>query len=73
MSPISATYPPAETQGGIQPFFLFRYRNEQAYHFNNRKNLNDFGRFRLAASQIIDKRLTWKQVLGMTADATASN
>jgi transposase-like protein len=52
------------TYVNVEPFHLFRYLDEQAYRFNNRKDLNDYGRFRLAASQIVGRRLTWKQVVG---------
>jgi hypothetical protein len=60
----------ADHQGtyvSIEPFHLFRYRDEQAYRFNNRsKEMTDFDRFKLAASQIVGKRLTWDQVTGKT-------
>jgi hypothetical protein len=36
---------------------------EQASRFNDRREeMNDYERFRLAASQIVGKRLTWTQV-----------
>ncbi len=52
------------TYVSVEPFHLFRYLDEQAYRFNNRKDLNDFDRFKLAASQIVGKRLTWNEVTG---------
>jgi hypothetical protein len=52
---------------------LFRYLDEQAYRFNNRKEMNDFDRFSVAASQIVGKRLTWKQVIGVQDSATWAN
>jgi transposase-like protein len=52
------------TYVSVEPFHLFRYLDEQAYRYNNRKEMNDFDRFKLAASQIIGKRLTWNQVTG---------
>ena len=58
------------TYVSIEPFHLFRYLDEQAYRFNNRKNANDFDRFRMAASQIVGKRLTWKQVTWITGDCS---
>ena len=58
------------TYVSVEPFHLFRYLDEQAYRFNTRKVLGDFDRFRLAASQILGKRLTWKQLVG---DATWAN
>ena len=48
---------------------MFRYLDEQAYRYNNRKDMNDFDRFKLAASQIVGKRLTWKQAIGMQESA----
>ena len=64
----------AGTYVSVEPFHLFRYLDEQAYRYNNRKDMDDFDRFRLAASQIIGKRLTWKQVIGMDLDlATWTN
>ena len=53
------------TYVSVEPFHLFRYLDEQAYRYNNRKDATDFDRFRTAASQIVGKRLTWKQVVGL--------
>ena len=51
----------------VEPFHLCRYLDEQAYRFNNRgKEMDDFARFHLAASQIVGKRLTWDEVTGKT-------
>jgi len=52
------------TYVSVEPFHLFRYLDEQAYRFNNRKDMGDFDLFRLAASQIVGKRLTWNEVTG---------
>ena len=49
----------------VEPFHLFRYLDEQAYRYNNREDMNDFDRFKVAATQIVGKRLTWKQAIGM--------
>jgi transposase-like protein len=55
------------TYVSVEPFHLFRYLDEQAYRYNNRdKELTDFDRFKLAASQMVGKRLTWDQVTGKT-------
>jgi transposase-like protein len=53
----------------VEPFHLFRYLDEQAFRFNNRKDgngtpLTDGERFDLAVRQIIGKRLTWAEVTG---------
>jgi transposase-like protein len=52
------------TYVSVEPFHLFRYLDEQAFRFNNRKDMNDYDRFKQAASQIVGKRLTWNQVTG---------
>jgi transposase-like protein len=57
----------------VEPFHLFRYLDEQMFRFNNRKNMNDYDRFRLAASQIVGKRLTWNQVTGKSTDWLSTN
>jgi transposase-like protein len=52
------------TYVSVEPFHLFRYLDEQAYRYNNRKDMTDFDRFKLAASQIVGKRLTWDEATG---------
>ena len=59
------------TYVSVEPFHLFRYLDEQAYRFNNRKDISDFDRFRTAAAQIVGRRLTWKQVVGLQESSTA--
>ncbi len=63
----------AGTYVSVEPFHLFRYLDEQAFRYNNRKDMGDFDRFEMAASQIVGKRLTWKQAIGMQDDATWAN
>jgi len=48
----------------VEPFHLFRYLDEQAFRYNNRKGMNDGQRFDLAVRQIVGKRLTWDQLTG---------
>src|SRR5438094_8743975 len=60
----------AGTYVSVEPFHLFRYLDEQMFRFNNRKDLDDAGRFDLAVSQIIGKRLTFAELTGKTAVAT---
>ncbi len=43
---------------------MFRYLDEQAFRYNNRKDLDDAGRFDLAVRQIVGKRLTYEQLTG---------
>ena len=61
------------TYVSVEPFHLFRYLDEQSFRFNNRKELNDFDRFRLATSQIIGKRLMYAEVSGQTYNPTSIN
>ena len=53
----------AGTYVSVEPFHLFRYLDEQAYRFNNRK-LSDAERFSIAVDGIIGKRLTFDQLTG---------
>jgi len=52
------------TYVSVEPFHLFRYLDEQAFRYNYRTDMNDFDRFKLAASQMVGKRLTWAQATG---------
>src|SRR5229473_1451700 len=52
------------TYVSVEPFHLFRYLDEQTFRFNNRKEMNDYDRFRLALSQITGKRLTYEHLTG---------
>jgi transposase-like protein len=52
------------TYVSVEPYHLFRYVDEQAFRFNNRKDMTDADRFSLAVSQITGKRVTWNQVTG---------
>jgi transposase-like protein len=52
------------TYVSVEPYHLFRYVDEQAFRFNNRKDMNDSDRFDLAVRQIVGKRLTWNEVTG---------
>src|SRR6266571_1488242 len=56
------------TYVSVEPFHLFRYLDEQAYRYNNRQEMNDFDRFKLACSQIVGKRLTWDSLTGKQLD-----
>jgi transposase-like protein len=60
------------TYVSVEPFHLFRYLDEQAYRYNTRKDMNDFERFKLAASQIVGKRLTWNEVTGKNESGETS-
>ena len=54
----------SRTYVSVEPFHLFRYLDEQAFRYNYRKDMNDFDRFKLAASQMVGKRLTWDHATG---------
>ena len=47
----------------VEPFHLFRYLDEQAFRFNERK-LPDAQRFALALTGILGKRLTYSALTG---------
>ena len=62
------------TYVSVEPFHLFRYLDEQAFRFNERKHEDgDQGRFLAAISGMIGKRLTWDKLTGCndTLPATA--
>jgi transposase-like protein len=48
----------------VEPFHLFRYVDEQAFRYNNRKKMNDYDRFHKAVNQTIGKRVTYKELTG---------
>lgn len=58
------------TYVSVEPFHLFRYLDEQAFRFNNRR-LNDAQRFVLAIAGIIGKRLTYAQLIAAADAGTA--
>ena len=49
------------TYVSVEPFHLFRYLDEQAFRFNNRKD-NDAGRFAGTLSAVTGKRLTYAEL-----------
>jgi len=55
------------TYVSVEPFHLFRYLDEQAYRFNNRK-LTDAERFSIAVAGIVGKRVTYDELTGKTQD-----
>jgi transposase-like protein len=59
------------TYVSVEPFHLFRYLDEQAFRFNNRK-MTDRERFGVAVSGIVGKRLTFDQLTGKT-ESTSVN
>jgi ISXO2-like transposase domain len=51
------------TYVSVEPFHLFRYLDEQAFRFNERGD-NDGGRFVRVIRTIVDRRLTYKELMG---------
>jgi transposase-like protein len=58
------------TYVSVEPFHLFRYLDEQAFRYNYRKGLDDYGRFMLALSRITGRRLTYEHLTGKDRDET---
>ena len=56
------------TYVSVEPFHLFRYIDEQAFRYNNRKDMSDSDRFSLAVSQVAGKRLTYAEVTGKVGE-----
>jgi len=54
----------------VEPFHLFRYLDEQAFRYNNRKDMTDSDRFQLAMAQAAGKRLTYAEVTGKGGETT---
>jgi len=52
----------------VEPFYLFRYIDEQAFRFNHRK-LSDAERFTIVVRPVTGKRLTHAGLAGKTEDA----
>ncbi len=51
------------TYVSIEPFHLFRYLDEQAFRFNNRK-MTDWDRFGKVLRAVFDRRLTYAELIG---------
>ncbi|MGA3166720.1 MAG: IS1595 family transposase [Terriglobia bacterium] len=49
----------------VRPYHLFRYLDEQAFRFNERK-FDDLSRFIAVLVHVIHRRLTYKQLIGAT-------
>jgi transposase-like protein len=47
----------------VEPFHLFRYLDEQAFRYNNRK-IDDASRFAATLAGVTGKRLTYRQLTG---------
>jgi transposase-like protein len=56
------------TYVSVEPFHLFRYLDEQAFRYNNRKDKSDADRFSMVLSQVTGKRLTYAEVTGKVGE-----
>ncbi len=56
----------------VEPFHLFRYIDEQAFRFNNRK-MTDGERFDIGVREIVGKRLTYAELTGKSSDIETIN
>jgi transposase-like protein len=54
------------TYVSVAPFHLFRYLDEQTFRYNERKE-DDFSRFRAVLSQVVNRGLTYSQLIRATA------
>jgi transposase-like protein len=59
------------TYVSVEPFHLGRYLDEQAFRFNARKDV-DGGRFATALRGVIGRRLTYRELIGNAAVASAA-
>jgi len=55
------------TYVSVEPFHMFRYLDEQAFRFNERFG-DDGDRFETVMKQIVNKRLTYRQLTGRQED-----
>ncbi len=56
------------TYVSVEPFHLFRYVDEQAFRYNNRKPMNDAQRFSYLCRKIVGKRLTYAELTGKVGE-----
>jgi transposase-like protein len=56
------------TYVSVEPFHLFRYVDEQAFRYNNRKPMDDGDRFSYLVRKIVGKRLTYAELTGKTEE-----
>ena len=56
----------------VEPFHLFRYIDEQAFRFNNRR-MTDAERFDIGVREIVGKRLTYAELTGKVEETETIN
>ena len=59
------------TYVSVEPFHLFRYVDEAAFRYNNRKPMSDGDCFNYLVRKIVGKRLTYAELIGKEEGATA--
>jgi transposase-like protein len=59
------------TYVSVEPFHLFRYLDEQAFRYNNRKEMDDADRFNEIVKRVTDKRVTYDKLTGKEGETTA--
>jgi hypothetical protein len=60
------------TYVSVEPFHLFRYVDEQAFRYNNRKPMDDGHRFTYLMRKIVGKRLTYAELTGKEGETAAA-
>ncbi len=60
------------TYVSVEPFHLFRYVDEQAFRYNNRKPMEDGERFSFLVRKVVGKRLTYAELTGKTEAGTTT-
>jgi len=60
------------TYVSVEPFHLFRYLDEQAFRYNERK-LTDAERFSIAVKGIVGKRVTFDELIGKQSSEVCPN
>ena len=60
------------TYVSVEPFHLFRYVDEQAFRFNNRKPMSDAERCSYLIRKIVGKRLTYAELTGKVGETNPS-
>lgn len=58
------------TYVNVEPFHLFRYLDEQAFRYNNRRDMSDSDRFVAVMNQIVGKRLTYAELTGKVGETS---
>jgi transposase-like protein len=59
------------TYVSVEPFHLFRYLDEQAFRYNNRKPMDDGYRFSYLVRKIVGKRLTYAELTGKAGETSS--